>query len=271
MKSIYYFMLLFFIVIGCKKNDEATVDNLAIAESADVSLSQNVMTAKMPQKETNDAPKIIKNANLRFETDNLQNSFDVISKLIKDQNGLIQNDTEGKDQTTIYRNISIRLPNNQFDAFIKTISKGVIYFDRKEITSDDVSAAYIDIEARLNAKKILENRYFELLKKATKVSEMIEIETQLSAIREEIDAKEGQLKYMKNQVSMSTINIECYKNIAKEDGITVSFGSKIWNAIKTGANGFSSFLIQMLQVWPFIAIFVAVIVFIKKRRKLPKS
>ena len=100
---------------------------------------------------------------------------------------------------------------------------------------------------------------------------MLEIETQLSAIREEIEAKEGQLRYMQNRVSMSTITIEFYKNVAEESGVTVSYGAKIWNAIKSGFFGISSFLLGLLEIWPFIILLSAIIYFIRKRIKKKTS
>ena len=112
---------------------------------------------------------------------------------------------------------------------------------------------------------MLESRYMELLKKANKVSEMLEIEAQLSAIREEIEAKQGQLNYMQNQVSLSTITVEFYKNVPTDSGVTTSYGTKIWNAFKSGFNNLSSFFIIILSIWPFIAILFAVVYFIKKR------
>lgn len=123
---------------------------------------------------------------------------------------------------------------------------------------------YIDIEARLIAKKRLENRYLELLKKATKVIEILEIEKQLSAIREEIESKQGQLLYLQNQISMSTISIGFYKTVAEKDGATISYGSKIWNGIVSGFNSFSDFLINLISVWPFLLVAVAAIFWIRK-------
>ncbi|MBC7641447.1 MAG: DUF4349 domain-containing protein [Flavobacterium sp.] len=118
--------------------------------------------------------------------------------LLTKNNAVLQNDVEGKDDQSIFRNVVVRVPSQNFDIFLNEICSGIAYFDRKEISSKDVTEQYIDIDARLKAKKILEARYSELLKKANKVSEMIEIEPQLATIREEIDAKEGQLRYMKN-------------------------------------------------------------------------
>ena len=225
-----------------------------------------------PAKETPQSieQKIIKEGNLRFETNDLTATYTQIINAVKSQQATIQNDSEGKDDVSVFRKLIIRIPNKNFDLFLKDISKGVAYFDNKEISSQDVTAEFIDIDARLKAKKVLEARYLELLKKANKVSEMLEIEAQLSSIREEIEAKEGQLIYMQNRVSFSTITVEFYKSVANEAGATSSYGMKIWTAFKSGFNGLSSFLINLLSIWPFIIILFAVGYFIRKRFRLKK-
>lgn len=211
--------------------------------------------------------KIIKNGNIKFETDDLETTYTQIKQAIKKGNAYVQNDNEGKEYGSIYRRLSVRIPSQNFDSFIKDISTGVPYFDQKEISAQDVTAEYIDLDARLKAKKKLENRYLELLSKATKMSEMLAIEAQLSAIREEVEAKEGQLRYMQNQVSLSTITIEFYKTVAEESGVTISYGAKVWNAIKSGFYGISSFFLGLLEVWPFIILAIVLIYFIRKRFK----
>lgn len=280
MKSIISCLALLLIIGGCNKNEEA-----------EASYDTKIMTVKLPPKESaagnydsNSAstdstataedgkiePKIIKQGNLRFETNDLEKTYNQIRSAVKKHNGIVQHDTEGKDYESLFRNITVRVPSQNFDVFIADISKGVGYFDNKEISSRDVTEEYIDIDARVKTKKVLELRYLELLKKATKVSEMLEIEKKLSEIREEIEAREGQLKYMQSRVSMSTVTIAFYKTVAEESGVTVSYGTKIWNAIKSGFNGISSFFIGLLQVWPFIIILVGLFLLIRKRLKRRK-
>lgn len=210
-------------------------------------------------------PKIIKTGNLRFETPNLDESFAHVQQAIAKYKATVQNDESGKNYESVYRNITIRVPSASFDDFIAEISQGVKHFDRKEISAQDVTEEYIDVEARLKTKRVLEKRYFELLAKATKISEMLEIEKELSAIREEIEAKEGRLKYLKNQVSMSTVNLEMYTTNPSESGATVSYFGKMGNALKGGFNNIATFFLGMLHVWPFILIFVAGFLFLRRR------
>lgn len=277
MKSIALFFVLLFCFSSCKKA-EADLDMKvsAIKLPSKVASAGNALYDKAdfnsPVKETPQSieQKIIKEGNLRFETNDLTTTYSQIQNAVKVYNAIIQNDTEGKDYESVFRKLIIRVPSKNFDLFLKDISKGVTYFDNKQISSRDVTAEYIDIDARLKAKKVLENRYLELLKKANKVTEMLEIEKQLSSIREEIEAKEGQLNYLQNQVLFSTITIEFYRSIAEESGVTASYGMKIWTAIKSGFNSLSSLFINLLSIWPFIVIMVAVVYFIRKRFKTKK-
>lgn len=274
MKIVFLFLIFLLSFSSCKKAETPlAVENIdqvkfvkpviAKAEEVTENSDDKVTNSVIPNIEQ----KIIKEGNIKFETNDLEATYNQILKNTVESGATIQNDTEGKDYESVFRKLIIRVPSQNFDVFIKSISKGVAYFDNKEISSQDVTAEYIDIDARLKAKKVLESRYLELLKKANKVSEMLEIEAQLSAIREEIEAKQGELQYMENRVSMSTITIEFYKTVAEKSGVTISYGTKIWNAITSGFNGLSSFFIGLLSVWPFLIMIATSAYFIRKRFK----
>ncbi|MEO8234378.1 MAG: DUF4349 domain-containing protein [Flavobacterium sp.] len=282
MKKLFVCLSILFFAISCKDvAAEASPAKISITEMAEAPavMDEAASAVDLDKPETGDESnitnspekttetKIIKTGNLRFESSNLESSFQTVQKAVAKHKAIIQNDDSGKDDYSVYRNFTIRIPNQDFDAFISEISQGVSHFDKKEISQQDVTEEYVDIEARMNAKKKLEARYIQLLTKANKVSEMLEIEKQLAEIREEIEAKEGRLKYMQSQVSMSTINIEMYTNNPSESGVTVSYGGKIWNEIKSGFNGLSSFLLGIIGIWPFIIIFVVLFIFIKRRFK----
>ena len=71
---------------------------------------------------------------------------------------------------------------------------------RKNVSVQDVTEEYLDIEARLKTKKEVEARYIEILKSKTKtVEDVLKAEEQIRIIREEIEAREGRLNYLKNQ------------------------------------------------------------------------
>ena len=282
MKNLVTLVSLVFLFLGCKENTETSSSDaletkitsfcLPDKESdvnyeSEAATVDSVAVAVVNSQSEEIEQKIIKSGDLRFETSDIEATHKTIQELVKKHKVIVQNDSEGKDGYTIYRNLTLRIPNDHFDSFINDVTTGVDYFDRKSVSIDDVTEEYIDVASRIKTKKALEERYLQLLKKANKVSEMLEIERELATIREEIEAKEGRLKYIQNKVSMSTINLEFYKTMEHKAGATVSFGTKFVNAIKSGFNGISSFFIWLIEVWPFIVILVALIYFVKRRFK----
>lgn len=232
-------------------------------------LDESTILLESPQASVSTiTQKIIKTANLRFETQDMAKSHQHILSIVKQTEGYIQNDNSGKQSYgDFYHNITVRVPTRNFQMAVDNIAKGVDYFEEKSISQKDVTEEFVDLQARLKAKRALEDRYINLLTQAKNVKDMLEIERELAQIREEIEAKQGRLKYLQSQVSLSTLNIHFFKNEISTD-TSKSYGSKMINAFKGGWNGVSSFFLGVLYLWPlFIFAIVSFIVLRKYLRK----
>lgn len=216
--------------------------------------------------------KIIKTARLVYETKDVDATHAKVLQLATQYKGFVQSDNSGKGYNRISRNMMVRVPTERFMDFINGISEGVSYFDQKDISRQDVSEEFVDLEARLKAKRELENRYLELLKQAKTVKEMLEIERELSTIREEIEAKQGRLQFLQNRVSMSTVTLEFY-TLTAETGVTQSYGQKMINSLKGGWDGISMFFLGILYLWPLFVVALIVVLVLRKvlRKKKPTS
>src|SRR5690606_21180035 len=263
MKKIIVLFAFFYLVTSCSKKEE--VADKESYELLEIQLpAEDYASIPSPEEEISEAvgldietqeQKIIKNATLRFETSDVSQTAQSIIKNAQQYNGFVEKDNESKDYGRFTRNIIIRVPNKYFDNVITESTKGITHFDEKLITAVDVTSDYIDVEARLKAKRELEARYLQLLTKANKVSDMLEIEKELSSIREEIESKERTLKYYQNKVSFSTIEYTFYKPIVSS-GTTVSYGDKVKNSLKSSVNWIPGFGLWLISVWPFLLLFV---------------
>lgn len=266
MKTFFLLWSAIFIPLACS-NKESQKDIVATEMVASASVEDVPSDKVAPSSKEIALPsqKIIKTGYLVFETDNLEKKQEEIFSVLKKHQAYIQNQNEGKDYNRFYKNLVIRVPVSSFDTCFLDLSKNIAFFDRKEISADDVTEDFIDTEARIKSKKMLEQRYLELLAKASKVQDVIAIEKELNTIREEIEAKEGHLNYLKNKTKYSTITIEYYIKLANEEGATVSYGTKMWKALKSGFNGISTLFIGLLHIWPLILILVALFLFMRKK------
>ncbi len=263
----FFFIAITLFFTSCNKSENEESMMYSVSDQAIAVEDKMVSNMALPSKQESIENKIIKSGNLRFQSDDLNETYSKIQVAVKKHNAQIKNDSQSNGDYEFSRNVTIRIPYQTFDLFVADISTGVKYFDTKEISSQDVTEEFIDVTSRIKTKKVLEQRYLELLKKANKVSEILEIEKQLSEIREEIEAKEGRLRYLESQVSMSTLTVEFYKPIAQGNKSTVSYGGRIANALKSGFNGISNFFIGLIEIWPVIITLVALVFFFRKRIK----
>ena len=204
--------------------------------------------------------KLIKEGMLAFETADLEATKKQLAQAIKKHQGYVASENENNTSSRLNHTLVIRVPAKHFDAFILDATQGVDHFDTKDIHVKDVTAEFIDVEARLKTKKELEQRYLDLLKKANKVAEILDIEKQIGELRSDIEATEGQLRYLTNQASYSTVNITYYKSIPTQ----TAFGNKFKNGFFSGWDHFVWFLVGLVNMWPFLLI-AALLVYLFKR------
>ena len=192
--------------------------------------------------------KLIKNGTLSFETNDIEKTRREIEKLYQEFSGYLASENHFNYGERLQHEQEIRIPSQNFDPFIQKVEKLGTKIENRHISTQDVTEEFIDIEARLKTKKDLEARYRDLLNLAKTVEDMLSIESQLGNVRAEIESMEGRLNFLNNQVAFSTIKISYYELT----GVDFGFASKFVHSIKNGWDNLLTFLIAMVNVWPFL-------------------
>jgi hypothetical protein len=103
-------------------------------------------------------------------------------------------------------NATIRVPGSAFfDSMTRIKALGQVTGEK--VDSDDVTEEIIDLDARLRSEQAKEVRFIELLDGTTSVSEVLNVERELSRVRTEIERLQGQLSFIERRVSLATINV----------------------------------------------------------------
>lgn len=267
MKKTILFICVLLFTVSCDSNQERAAELEAIQYDS-INSRKSLVAQKLEQppsrnNETSIQRKLIKSGTISFETKDLQHTRNTIVDLVNQNKGYIASDNEYKSDDRISSTISIRIPAEKFDVILSDIAKGVEKFDSKNIRISDVTEQFLDVEARLKTKKVLEAKYLEILKKAKTVREILDVERELGKLRSDIESTEGRLKYLQNQVSFSTLSITFYKQIAANED---SFIGKISKAFKTGFENIKDFFLYLIHIWPFIIILFILFFYVRKRR-----
>ena len=220
--------------------------------------------------------KIIKDGRLGLQVKNLQSAKKDIDSLLKSMDGYYANENLKNDNNQSGYELTIRIPVVNFDKFVNSTEKGNYKVLYKEISARDVTEEFVDLTTRLNSKRNALVRYNEIMRKADKIKDIVEIENAIRTLQEEIESTEGRLRYLNDCVNYSTLNltISTEKDFSYHPAKRDSFWEKLKESVVEGWFGLVDFVLGLFGMWPYLLLIIPLYVLIRrwiKRRKLRKQ
>ncbi|MBS1526920.1 MAG: DUF4349 domain-containing protein [Bacteroidetes bacterium] len=209
--------------------------------------------------------KIIKEGDISFETKNIIATRKALLNDLKRLGGYLDEDNESFDSDSDRKEYTLktRIPADNFDRFLDSVSTNATKIDSKHITITDVTTRYIDMATRLQNKKMLEARYLDLLKKANKMSDVLEVENKLNEIRTDIESTQGQLNYLNKQIAYSSLDITFYATHISRPVIANTFGHQFGRAITKGMRTVKEVFFGTIALWPLLVVLAGAYLFIR--------
>ena len=291
MKRVVYLVITLLFVYSCSSTDKYSESGAIPSESAKMDLIEEPVigiTRQLPTEEnTKDVldksqiqevpkikqpDKIIKEAFMSIEVKNYRKSKVRIDSLVNKWGGYIASEDERSNHHQISNDIVIRVHSSMFENLLNAIGETKSKVDYKKVNTIDVSEEYVDIVSRLKTKREVMKRYESILKKATKVEDILKVENEIRVIREEIEAKEGRLRFLQDRISYSTINLTVYQELEYkyQPDKKVSFFSKFYKGLDKGWKGLLSFVIALAHIWPILLIMGVILFFVLRSIKKEK-
>ncbi|MEJ7618533.1 MAG: DUF4349 domain-containing protein [Pyrinomonadaceae bacterium] len=195
--------------------------------------------------------KIIRNAELIIESRTPEDNYRKITSLltpaaVTSSPRKRQGDDESQSKMTV--TMIARVPSNNFDAVVEEVRKVGHRVIQDKRTGQDVTEEYVDIEARLRAKKAVEAQFLEIMKRAEKISDALEVQRQLGEVRAEVEQIEGRRRFLENQSSMSTITVTIRPPTAIIAGTSSGFWSGVREAISSGVGAAASIVLVLIRI-----------------------
>ena len=162
--------------------------------------------------------------------------------------------------------LTIRIPEARYTPFVAAAESGGGKILYKEISARDVTEEYLDVETRLANKRSYLERYRELVKRASTIKEVMEVEEQVRKLEEEIESAEGRLRYLDNQAGYSTLELTLTTEYKYTPEPKNRFWERLKEALSGGWQGIVSLVLGLLYIWP-LWIIAGVVLFVLIRRK----
>ena len=132
--------------------------------------------------------------------------------------------------------ITFMVPAAKFDETIDKLSKfGKV--QNEHISGQDVSAQYVDLQARLANEEAQRNAMLALLARAQTISDIISVQNQLGQITGQIEQLKGQIAYIDHNTAYSQVSV----NITESGAPAQTASVDKWgfaSALNDGAHNF---------------------------------
>jgi hypothetical protein len=150
---------------------------------------------------------IIKSAILTIEVKEPTPKLDEITAWTEASGGWIVSSTTLGTEDNITISLKIRVPAERFQEAVTLIKSDVEKTTREQITGDDVTDQYTDLQSQLANLKVAESQLQTLMTNAQNTTEVLAVYDKLINIRGQIETIQGRLNFYSESAAYSSIDV----------------------------------------------------------------
>ena len=157
------------------------------------------------------ARHLIRTAMISVEVQDAQSALQRLEKIASSLGGFVADTSVNRaPDGSQSGNISLRVPSDRFDAALQQVRE-IGRVQSWATGVEDVTAAYVDLEARIKNARREEQEVTKLYDRGGKLEDVLKVSTRLAEVRGGIEQLEGQMRVMKDQVSLSTVTVRFFE------------------------------------------------------------
>jgi hypothetical protein len=176
----------------------------------------SVVTGAQPQSQPSAIPgaadrqKIVKNATISVQVKkgDFRHAFDSAATTAGAHGGfVVSSDSSTEKDKTSFGVLVLRVPSDAFDAVRADLVRLGTVKD-EHLTGADVGGQIVDLDARIRSLQLQEDALRQLMAKARTIGETIEVQNQLTQVRQQIEQLSGEKARLVDAAALATIRVE---------------------------------------------------------------
>jgi hypothetical protein len=145
---------------------------------ATVERESNSKTEELADEQSEVIPTnrmIIHRAELQLNVKNLESAQLTIEKKVSEYGGyIVESNVFRESEESISGQLTVRIPEKHFQKFLTETEGQAAEVLKRNVTGEDITEQYIDLESRMKSKRTVEERLLEIMGKAEKNRGFIE-------------------------------------------------------------------------------------------------
>lgn len=268
--------------VSSQKNSSAMYDGgNGLYEEIGYDSVEEVKAESVESESVTDNRKLIKTVDLYAETYEFQNLVATVENKVATLGGYMESASlHTRYDDLQYGYFVIRIPVDKLDQFVDEVTE-ISNITDKDISQEDVTLTYVDLESHKAALEAEETSLLALLENAASIEDIIALQSRLTEVRYQLESMESQLRTMDNLIDYATINlnvneVESYTPI-EEPSVGERISTGFMNSLESVGNGFKNFFIFIVVnlphfvVWGVIIAILVIVIRLIVKSSLKKS
>jgi Domain of unknown function (DUF4349) len=160
---------------------------------------------------------IVRTASMRLQVADVRRAAQQALDATTAVNGFVGGSRVWREGDQDRASLTLRVPSKSLDATLATLRKAAVRVDDESVSGEDVTRQAVDLTAQLTNLRATEIELRALLTtvrvNAKRASEVLEVHTELTRIRGEIEQHTAQLQSLTQLASLSTISLELLPDV----------------------------------------------------------
>jgi hypothetical protein len=154
------------------------------------------------------ANDIIRTASLTVQVKDVPKTLDEARTTAENAGGFVGDETTGRDpEGREHSQLVLRVPTAKYDEVL-TALQGTGRLVERTAKAEDVTDQVVDVESRIRSQRASVARVRELMDKATKLSDVVALEGELSSREADLESLLARQASLKDRTSLATITLE---------------------------------------------------------------
>lgn len=190
---------------------------------------------------------VIRTGDARIKVSSVDTAIAQLQALAQRIGGYVANSSiQGGENELRQATLELKMPAARFaDAQNGLNALGKVEY--VNVVAQDVGEEYVDVTARVENSRRLEQRLVGLLATRTgKLEEVLSVERELARVREMIERYEGRLRYLRTRSEISTLSVTVHESEPIVG--TRGSGNRIVEAFKTAWRNFVGFVAGFIEL-----------------------
>jgi hypothetical protein len=152
-------------------------------------------------------PMLIRTASMRLRVEDVPAAQAEVERISREAGGYVAASSITTEAGPTHAAITVRVPSEGLESVIDQIA-ALGRLLSKEMGAQEVTEEYVDLTSRRRNLEREEVRLLELLQRAGKVTDLLEVEQTLARVRGEIETISGRMRYLEDRVALSTVQVQ---------------------------------------------------------------